>query len=195
MESPPLDALPWKSSGSDGAGSPGGQHMSRNRFVSTATIAAALIAVFASSAIAARAQEEPRDLDRYAREFPAETRAEPRDLSPAQLAEVAKHPLGSRQNPVRCYTPANEAAYLTRLRCANGKAPKFERLGFDGIGPYGTSLDSFELTCRSWTGKKKFHVYLDMSHEGVVETQPIPGFQIEEPTEFELTTATAPGDA
>ena len=159
---------------------------------SLATFAAA--ALFSLGSFTAFAQEEPPDVSRYAREFPVETRAEPRDLSPKQLEELARHPLGSRQNPVRCYTPANETAYLARLRCANGKAPKFKRIGHDGIGPYGTAVDAFELACSSWTGKKTFRIYLDMAHEGVVERRPIPGFTIEEPTEAELTAA-SPEDA
>ncbi|MDH3285899.1 MAG: RpoN/RPB10 RNA polymerase subunit family protein, partial [Acidobacteriota bacterium] len=96
--------------------------------------------------------------------------------SAPERAKVAKHPLGSKQNPVRCFTPAGERRYLERLRCSAGGAPAYERTGQGGIGPYGTALDAIRLTCAA--SRRARTIYMDMSHRGVVEKRAVPGFAI-----------------
>ena len=56
-------------------------------------------------------------------------------------------PLGAHGNPVRVDGPSGEHEYLARLRCLEGNAPKFERLGSVGEGPYGSILDVYDLRC------------------------------------------------
>ncbi len=95
------------------------------------------------------------------------------------IAKAERHPLGSKKNPIRENMPQGEIAYLSRLRCADGKAPAFSRQGNVGQGPYGSIVDLYIVTCK---GAKPVEVYMDMYHDGP-ETRPVPGFTIaaEEP--------------
>lgn len=94
-------------------------------------------------------------------------------------APEVKHatPLGSKTAPVRCDMPLGEQRYLDRLHCADGSRPSYIRVGSFGPGPYGTILDGYEVTCGTATSL----VFMDMYHAGYVETQAIPGFQIDAP--------------
>lgn len=82
--------------------------------------------------------------------------------------------LGSKGNPVRCSGPPGERAYLNRLRCSDGKAPKYFRLGSYGEGPYGNILDGYNVKCEE---KDPVTVFMDMYHNHV-EKEPVPGFTI-----------------
>ncbi|HEV2801743.1 MAG TPA: hypothetical protein VGW12_14810 [Pyrinomonadaceae bacterium] len=82
--------------------------------------------------------------------------------------------LGSKSNPVRCSGPRGERAYLNRLRCANGKAPEFYRLGSYGTGPYGNILDGYSVKCAD---AKEVTVFMDMYHDHI-EKEAVPGFSI-----------------
>ena len=93
------------------------------------------------------------------------------------VAKAAAHPFGSKQNPVRAYSPQGERAYLQRLRCADASAPTFERAGSVGIGPYGNILDLYTVTCQ---GMAATEVYIDMYHNHV-ESTAVPGYSIEAP--------------
>ncbi len=96
--------------------------------------------------------------------------------------EIAKHPLGSEGNPVRCHMPRGEREYLSRLRCENDRPPKYERAGSVGQGPYGRIMDLYSVKCKANTiGATEFNVYMDMYHPDYVETRPIPGFTIVAP--------------
>lgn len=90
--------------------------------------------------------------------------------------EIAKHPLGSQQNPVRVGGPGGERAYLARLRCEDGRYPEFDRDGSVGIGPYGYIMDVYSVVCASG---QKASVYMDMYHSTVKEDRAVPGFTIE----------------
>jgi hypothetical protein len=90
--------------------------------------------------------------------------------------ELAKHPLGSQQNPVRVGGPAGERAYLARLRCQDGRFPEFERTGSFGIGPWGYILDGYSVKCAS--GQEAM-VFMDMYHSTHREDRAVPGFTIE----------------
>ncbi len=135
------------------------------------------LAALSLMALSAIAQDgSAAALSPSARSFPVETRIVPRQLSAEERLVFEKSPLGSRLNPVRCFTPGGERRYLDRLRCPGGSAPSYERTGQDGIGPYGTALDAVRLRCeesrRTWT------VFMDMSHRGFVEKRPVPGLFI-----------------
>jgi hypothetical protein len=82
--------------------------------------------------------------------------------------------LGSKENPVRCNMPRGERAYLNRLRCADGKAPAYHRIGSFGLGPYGNIIDGYNVKCED---KDPVTVFMDMYHEHV-EKEPVPGFTI-----------------
>lgn len=82
--------------------------------------------------------------------------------------------LGSQGNPVRCSGPPGERAYLNRLRCSDGKAPKYHRIGSFGKGPYGHILDGYNVKCEE---KDPVTVFMDMYHDHV-EKEPVPGFTI-----------------
>lgn len=90
------------------------------------------------------------------------------------IATAQAHPLGSEKNPVRARGPEGERAYLARLRCADGTAPAFERLGSTGIGPYHNILDLYAVQC---AGAVPLSVYFDMYHKHL-EPAPVPGFTI-----------------
>ncbi|MET0370426.1 MAG: hypothetical protein ABW039_03510 [Sphingobium sp.] len=85
------------------------------------------------------------------------------------------HPLGSDKNPVRVSSPAGERAYLSRLICADGRHPGFERGGSTGMGPFGTILDVYAVDCAN---APTVSVYMDMYHSDYVEVRAVPGFTI-----------------
>jgi hypothetical protein len=101
----------------------------------------------------------------------------PAERSNRVAASLGGHPFGSAQNPVRVHRPAGERAYLARLRCANERAPQFERIGSFGLGPYGMILDGYSVTCPG-SAPADSTIYLDMYHPNHVETQAPPGFKI-----------------
>ena len=103
----------------------------------------------------------------------------PKTPSEAEQEAIDGHPLGSRANPVRCHEPRGQREYLQRLRCADGSSPGYDRIGSYGLGPYGTILDGYEVICPGDT--KSPRVYMDMYHEGYVETEPAEGFTIVPP--------------
>ena len=82
--------------------------------------------------------------------------------------------LGSKTNPVRCSGPYGEREYLNRLRCSDGKAPEYFRVGSFGKGPYGHILDGYSVKCEE---KDSVTVFMDMYHKHV-EKEPVPGFTI-----------------
>ena len=98
-----------------------------------------------------------------------------------RIAEgLSTYPLGSPQNPIRVNMPAGQRAYLSRLRCADGQIPKYERLGSDGIGPYGQIIDTYKVDCAGSTPATGV-LSLDMYHPTHIETEAAPGFTIVAP--------------
>jgi hypothetical protein len=85
--------------------------------------------------------------------------------------------LGTKTNPVRCEGPKGERQYLDRLRCSDGKPPKYSRIGSFGLGPYGNILDGYRVKCED---RDEATIFMDMYHEGHVEKQAVPGFTIVE---------------
>ena len=92
------------------------------------------------------------------------------------LAELDKHPHGSRENPVRVGGPGGQRAYLARLRCEDGRYPEFERAGSVGVGPWGYIMDAYSVNCAS--GQKAM-VFMVMYHSRHREERTVPGFTIE----------------
>ncbi len=97
------------------------------------------------------------------------------DLNPEEAARVAKSPLGSAQNPIRAEGPSGQRAYLTRLRCPDGRPPAFERGGSAGLSPYGSMMDLYQVACDA---PPTHSIYMDMYHPGYVESQAVAGFSI-----------------
>lgn len=93
------------------------------------------------------------------------------------IATAQAHPLGSEKNPVRARGPEGERAYLARLRCADGNAPAFERLGSTGFGPYRNILELYTVQCAA---AAPLSVYFDMYHKHLEPTA-LPGFTIVAP--------------
>jgi hypothetical protein len=96
----------------------------------------------------------------------------------ASRIEAARaHPLGSFENPVRASGPEGQREYLRRLRCTNGRIPQFERIGNFGRGVFGSVVDGYSVDCGE-AGPGEAEVFMDMYHNGYRETDPVPGFAI-----------------
>jgi len=91
---------------------------------------------------------------------------------------LADKPLGSAGNPVRADMPPGQRAYLSRLRCSNGRAPSFNRIGSMGAGPYGSIIDAYQVDCAAGATPASSVVHLDMYHPGYSEAAAVPGFTI-----------------
>jgi hypothetical protein len=103
----------------------------------------------------------------------------PRTLTAEQMREIQKHPLGTKENPVRVEGVEGEYRYLARLRCPEGKPPIVDRAGSAGdMSPYGSIMDIYDVVCDA---PPKHTVFVDMYHPGHVETAAIPGFTIVAP--------------
>lgn len=93
------------------------------------------------------------------------------------VEEPAAPPLGSREAPVRCHGPAGQREYLDRLRCSDGRAPSYKRVGNVGRGAYGNVVDHYQLHCEGPAMPQD--VYMDLYFPGYAEPRAIPGFAIE----------------
>ena len=103
-----------------------------------------------------------------------------KNLSAGELAAIARHPLGSAQNPVKAQGVEGEYRYLARLRCPEDKPPVVERRGSAGeMSPYGSIMDIYEAACDA---PPAFTIFVDMYHNGHVETAAVPGFKIVAPS-------------
>lgn len=97
----------------------------------------------------------------------------------AAIAAAADKPLGGKENPVRVNMPAGQQAYLRRLRCSNGRAPTFFRVGNFGPGVFGSIIDGYEVTCPGGGEPAKSLIFMDMYHPGHDETAAPPGFTLQ----------------
>ena len=93
-----------------------------------------------------------------------------------QAAEAAAHPLGTVRNPVRVGGPGGERAYLARLRCSDGAAPRIGARSAAGVGPYGSVTASYALDCGA-AQPGAVAVVLDMYHQEHAETRAPLGFR------------------
>lgn len=101
-------------------------------------------------------------------------RASPEDEMRQLAAAADAHPLGTARNPVRVGGPEGERAYLGRLRCADGQAPRIGTRREAGTGAFGSVVAAYDLGCGAQTG----HVVFDMYHEEHVETRAPAGFTL-----------------
>ena len=130
-----------------------------------------------ASAVPAAAQHEPRLGRRTA--SPEAMVAQMRQDSPeeevrALVAAADAHPIGTAENPVRVGGPAGERAYLARLRCEGGAAPRIGARREAGIGAFGSVVAAYDLICGNAAGRLVF----DMYHEEHVETRAPAGFTL-----------------
>lgn len=104
-------------------------------------------------------------------ETPFET---PRVARAARPGAQAGPTLGSKERPVLCDGPTGERAYLSRLRGPGGQRPAYRRIGSAGEAQDGHILDLYVLSADG----AGCDVYMDMYHEGHVESAAVPGFTI-----------------
>ena len=98
------------------------------------------------------------------------------DLGEA-IAAAAAYPLGSLQNPVRVGGPTGERAYIARLRCADGNAPRVGERASGGVGAFGSIVGVYPLDCGA-AAPGRTQLVLDMYHEEHREDRAPPGFAI-----------------
>jgi hypothetical protein len=94
-----------------------------------------------------------------------------------EIAVADRHPLGSRDNPVRVGGPEGERAYLARLRCTDNSAPAIGTRTAAGVGAFGSIVASYLVDC-GMAGPAKAEIVMDMYHEGHAEKRAPPGFTI-----------------
>jgi hypothetical protein len=95
----------------------------------------------------------------------------------AALKEAERHPLGSKENPVRADMPGGQRAYLSRLRCMNDMAPTWRRVGNLGAGVFGSIVDQYDVRCEG-SHPARTVVVMDMYFKGYSESRAIEGFRI-----------------
>jgi len=100
--------------------------------------------------------------------------ASPEEEMRALVAAADAHPLGTLENPVRVGGPAGERAYLARLRCASGAAPRIAARREAGTDAFGTVAAAYEVIC----GEATARIVFDMYHEEHVETRAPAGFTL-----------------
>jgi hypothetical protein len=96
------------------------------------------------------------------------------------IAAAAAHPLGSRNNPVRVGGPEGERAYIARLRCADGTAPRVGARSDAGVGAFGSVVDVYPLDCGA-AAPGEVALVMDKYHEEHREDRAPPGFTIVRP--------------
>lgn len=106
--------------------------------------------------------------------LPAESLIPDAEQDPV-IAAAAAFPLGSMENPVRVGGPAGERAYLARLRCADGGAPRLGARSDKGEGAFGSMVAAYRLEC----GAAAVELVMDMYHGEHVEDRAPPGFAIQ----------------
>lgn len=142
------------------------------KLASAAGVAALLVAGCATAR-----EPEPSDADMAVLFAMLAGQSNPEvDIAEAE-ARARPLPLGSEENPIRAEMPPGQRAYLSRLRCSDGRAPRFARIGSFGAGPYGNILDGYDVVCEG-AEPARTTLYLDMYHPGHVEPMAPPGFTI-----------------
>lgn len=83
--------------------------------------------------------------------------------------DASKYDLGSEENPVRTSGVAGQHMYLKDLRCADGKAPSYRRLGNGGPGVYGSIVDIYNVECAGSEPAESV-IWMDLYHPGYKDT-------------------------
>jgi hypothetical protein len=94
-----------------------------------------------------------------------------------RIAQAERAPIGSDQNPVRVCQPSGQQAYLRQLRCSDGSAPAFSRIGNFGAGIYGTIIDKYTVTCGKGEPRQST-ITMDMYFPDNQTSAPPPGFGV-----------------
>lgn len=129
-------------------------------------------------AVPALAQRPPREQSPAPRDMLAAIGRDDPDAELARLeAEAAAHPLGTAENPVRVGGPEGEQAYIGRLRCGDGTAPKVGIREPAGIGAYGSMVHGYALDCGA-AAPGRTRLVLDIYHEGHEENRAPAGFRM-----------------
>jgi hypothetical protein len=101
-------------------------------------------------------------------------RSSPEAELAALVAAADAHPLGTVDNPVRVGGPDGERAYLARLRCADGAAPRIGARRSAGVGAFGSIVGAVEIACGASGGRLVFDIY----HQEHVESRAPAGFTL-----------------
>lgn len=105
----------------------------------------------------------------------AMSRLSPEEEMQQLAAAAAAHPLGTVENPIRVGGPEGEHAYLGKLRCADGAAPRIGARREAGVGAFGSVVGAYELGC----GTETRTIVFDMYQEEHVETHAPAGFTLQ----------------
>ncbi|MDB5667349.1 MAG: hypothetical protein JWL74_299 [Alphaproteobacteria bacterium] len=95
----------------------------------------------------------------------------------AAIAAAQVRPLGTMDNPVRVGGPEGEQAYLARLRCGDGSAPRIGQPSSMGPGAFGSLVDGYALDCGS-SAPGRFTIVMDKYHDEHREDRAPAGFTI-----------------
>jgi len=98
----------------------------------------------------------------------------------ARIERAKTSPLGDKANPVRTDSPRGQKTYLSRLNCASGATPTFNRMGSFGPGPYETIIDGYKVECAG-SAPATSTIFMDMYFPSYAETQAVKGFTIDAP--------------
>ena len=95
----------------------------------------------------------------------------------AAIAAAQAHPLGTVDNPVRVGGPEGEQAYIARLRCGDGSAPRVGQPSTMGAGAFGSIVDGYPLDCGG-AAPGRFTIVMDKYHEEHREERAPAGFTL-----------------
>ena len=95
----------------------------------------------------------------------------------AAIAAAQRHPLGTLENPVRVGGPEGEQAYVARLRCGDGRAPRIGQPTEIGVGAFGSIVEGYPLDCGA-AAPGQFTLVMDKYHEEHREDRAPAGFSI-----------------
>jgi len=100
--------------------------------------------------------------------------ASPEEEMRAAIAAAEAHPLGTAENPIRVAGPDGALAYLNRLRCPDGRVPRFGPHTEGGVGAYGSVVRAYEVSCAEAASRLLFDIY----QEEYAETRAPAGFTL-----------------
>jgi hypothetical protein len=136
-----------------------------------------LLTAASLAATATATAKPPREQSPASREILADVGSGNSDAELQRtIAAAAVHPLGSAENPIRVAGPGGAQAYLSRLKCGDGSAPRIGAKGQGGIGAYGSIVDLYPVDCGA-AAPGKLNLRVDIYHEENVESRAPAGFR------------------
>ena len=137
------------------------------------------LAFAAVSLAAAASAQPPREKSPASREILADVGSGNTDEELQRaIAAAAAHPLGTAENPVRVAGPEGTQAYLGRLKCADGSAPRIGARREGGVGAYGSLVELYPLDCGA-AAPGKLDLRVDIYHQENVESRAPAGFRLD----------------